>query len=149
MNSIEKIRQEIERRIKRENEILWNAKLRGTYASPSCEYNLITLTSLRDFIDSLPDEEPSKDLEEAASRGGFDYVDEIEAKAPGLPWNDHDVEFGYRDGFIAGAEWQKEQMMKEAVEFECIGKKVKMTVQELINYYIDTECCDVADECGF
>ena len=88
-------------------------------------------------------------LEEVASSAGWDYVDEIEAKAPGLPWNDHDVEYGYRDGFIAGAEWQKQQMMKEAVEFECIGKKVKMTVQELINYYIDTECCDVADECGF
>ena len=62
--------------------------------------------------DSLPEEKPSEDLEEAASRGGFDYVDEIEAKAPGLPWNDHDVEFGYRDGFIAGAEWQRKQLLK-------------------------------------
>ena len=39
--------------------------------------------------------------------------------------------------------------LEKTIEFECIGKKVKMTVQELINYYIDTECCDVADECGF
>ena len=88
-------------------------------------------------------------MEEAASRGGFDYVDNIVQESPGYRWNDHDVEFGYRDGFIAGAEWQKGQMMKGAVEFECIGKKVKMTVEELINYYIDTECCEVADECGF
>ena len=47
------VRCEIERRLRRENEILWNAKLRGTYASPSCEYNLLTLTSMRDFIDGL------------------------------------------------------------------------------------------------
>lgn len=67
------------------------------------------ISTILNFIDSLPEEKPSEDLEEAASRGGFDYVDEIEAKAPGLPWNDHDVEFGYRDGFIAGAEWQKKQ----------------------------------------
>lgn len=39
--------------------------------------------------------------------------------------------------------------LEKTVEFECIGKKVKMTVQELINYYIDSECVDVADECGF
>lgn len=39
--------------------------------------------------------------------------------------------------------------LEKTVEFECIGKKVKMTVQELINYYIDSECADVADECGF
>ena len=62
MTDKDKIRAEIERRLKRENEILWNAKLRGTYASPSCEYNLMTLTSLRDFIDSLPDE-PDSDAE--------------------------------------------------------------------------------------
>ena len=53
------------------------------------------------------------------------------------------------DLFIAGAEWHKAKMMDEAVEFECIGKKVKMTVKELIDYYIDTECCEVAEECGF
>ena len=44
---------------------------------------------------------------------------------------------------------QTEVDLKKTVEFECIGKKVKMTVQELINYYIDSECVDVADECGF
>lgn len=47
------------------------------------------------------------------------------------------------------AEWQKAKMLEKAVEFECIGKKVKMTIQELINYYIEQECIDVADECGF
>lgn len=56
MNIKEQIRAEIERRLKRENEILWNAKKRGTYPSPSCEYNLLTLTSLRDFLDTIPDQ---------------------------------------------------------------------------------------------
>lgn len=44
---------------------------------------------------------------------------------------------------------QQEVDLGETVEFECIGKKVKMTVRELINYYIDSECVDVAEECGF
>lgn len=44
---------------------------------------------------------------------------------------------------------QPEVDLEKTVEFECIGKKVKMTVQELINYYIDSECIDVAEECGF
>lgn len=68
MSNIDKIHQEIERRLQQENEILWNAKKRGTYPSPSCEYNLLTLTSLRDFIDSLPEEKLSlpSNLAEAA-----------------------------------------------------------------------------------
>ncbi len=85
----------------------------------------------------LFDKQHSEDLEEAASREGFDYVDNIVHESPEHRWNDHDVEFGYRDGFIAGAEWQekqdlrwageihkngydlcKEQMLKDAVEGE-------------------------------
>lgn len=58
---------------------------------------------LRDTTKMMPEE-----LEEAASRGGFDYVDDIVQETPGHRWNDHDVEFGYRDGFIDGAKWQKE-----------------------------------------
>ena len=59
-------------------------------------------------------EQPSEDLEKYASRAGFDYVDDIESKYPGHIWNDHDVEFAYRDGIIAGAEWQKEQILQLA-----------------------------------
>ena len=44
---------------------------------------------------------------------------------------------------------QPEVELEKTVEFDCIGTKVKMTIQELINYYIDSECCDVANECGF
>ena len=60
-------------------------------------------------------------------------------------------ETSYRE-MLAYLEKQKEQPevdLEKVVEFESIGKKVKMTVQDLINYYIDSECCDVADECGF
>ena len=48
-------------------------------------------------------------LEEYASRAGFDYVDDIKVDEPGHRWNDHDVEYAYRDGIIAGANWQKER----------------------------------------
>lgn len=55
----------------------------------------------------------NEDLEKYASRAGFDYVDDIEQKYPGHRWNDHDVEYAYRDGIIAGAEWQKSQMIRD------------------------------------
>ena len=46
-----------------------------------------------------------EEINKEASFRAFDYVDEIEHKYPNTPWNDHDVEFGFRDGFIAGAKW--------------------------------------------
>lgn len=55
-------------------------------------------------------------LEKYASRAGFDYVDDIEYKDPDHRWNDHDVEYAYRDGIINGANWQKAKMLEEAVE---------------------------------
>jgi hypothetical protein len=125
MNIKDQIRAEIERRMKRENEILWNAKKRGTYPSPSCEYNLLTLTSLRDFLDSLPEQVngPSRDqvgtkfavegLEEAADKYSFKYSD-FDTEDGGYNVYDHEK----REAFIAGAEWQKDKMMEDAVEGE-------------------------------
>jgi hypothetical protein len=97
------------------------------------------------FMDEVRGREPEKpvpnDLEEYASRTGFDYVDNIVQEHPGHRFNDHDVEYAYRDGIIAGAKWQadhtplpedtvlfnkgveegKRQMMENAVEGEvCI-----------------------------
>lgn len=110
MSNIEKIRQEIERRLQRENEILWNAKKRGIYPSPSCEYNLLTLTSLRDFIDSLPEQKPSEELEEAARRYAIPaYMKDVDENF----LDEYPYDPVAEKGFIAGAEWQKEQMMKE------------------------------------
>ena len=119
MNIKEQIRAEIERRLKRENEILWNAKKRGTYPSPSCEYNLLTLTSLRDFLDSLPEQVngPSRDqvgtkfavegLEEAAKKSASQYyVDGGYSPFPNVETAAHEA------GFIAGAEWMKSKYEK-------------------------------------
>lgn len=61
MTNTELIRQEIERRLRQEYEILWNAKLTGRNYPPSVDVNLLTLTSLRDFIDSLQQEQQMPD----------------------------------------------------------------------------------------
>ena len=47
------------------------------------------------------------------------------------------------------SEKQPEVDLEKKVTFDCISKKVTMSVRELISYYIDRECCDAADECGF
>lgn len=65
------------------------------------------LYSLLSFLSTLESEKPiPKDLEEYASRAGFDYADNIVQENPGHRFNDHDVEYAYRDGIIAGAKWQ-------------------------------------------
>lgn len=52
--------------------------------------------------------------------------------------------------FVASLQQEQPEMdLEKVVDFYCINKKVKMTIQELINYYIDTECAETADECGF
>ena len=59
------------------------------------------------FMDSLPNEPVSEDLDEAA-------------KAHSMLKRSDDTEVGYDlnryGGFIAGAEWQKEQLMTKTVE---------------------------------
>ena len=50
----------------------------------------------------------SEELEKYASQEGFNYVSLVVRDAePNHRWNDHDVEFAYRDGIINGASWQK------------------------------------------
>lgn len=96
-----KIRQEIERRAKFHND-----------AMKACAgLNHIALThsagwkedsELLAFIDSLPEEKPSEDLEEAAQ----EYA---------IPFNDttYGCEYSYK-GFIAGAKWQAKQLLKSS-----------------------------------
>lgn len=69
------------------------------------------------FIDSLPEEKPSEDLDEAAEEyadkhgfrvpydGSINYYDDVDVKAS-------------KEGFLAGAEWMREKMKKEEVEGE-------------------------------
>ena len=56
---------------------------------------------------------------------------------------------GFGRGIAVKKQEQQEVDLEKEVEFYCINKKVKMTIQELINYYIDTECAETAIECGF
>ena len=56
------------------------------------------------FIDSLPEEKPSEDLEEAAEEHIRKVADA--AGHPGWDWTTQDI----ADAFIAGAEWQKKHL---------------------------------------
>ena len=98
MNKIEKIRAEIDRRY---NE--YSAKKKTDdfiYYSGMAD----ALDLFEQFLDTL-EEEPDKSLDEAAERFARFYD---QGTCDGI----------IQDGFIAGAEWQKEQMLKEAVEGE-------------------------------
>jgi flagellar biosynthesis/type III secretory pathway protein FliH len=124
MNDIEKIRQEIERR-------------KGYISVTHFAEELLS------FIDSLPEEKPSEDLEEAAEKYAYKGIPD-EIKQDVKPIADEIIK-----QFIAGAEWQyqkdrgefaklkakewsdgynegiakgKEQMTKDAVEGEVCGR---------------------------
>lgn len=86
MNKIEKIRQEIERLIKKDN------------------YEIFDVPALLSFLDTLS-EELDNDLEESAEEWA-------ENEAYGK--SDAEFEMAYK-GFIAGAKWQAEQD-KETIE---------------------------------
>jgi len=58
-------------------------------------------TALKMYIDSLQNEPVSEDLEKAA-------INYMKTENPPI--------WGLHDGFIAGANWQKQQMMKDAIE---------------------------------
>ena len=104
MNKVQQIKAEIER-LKRKNA--------HTEYARGCNRALQEILS---FIDSLPDvsetdfgkkeELVSRDLEEAAHF----YVD------TSIEWFDSDGNPCCYNAFIAGAKWQKQQMMKNAVD---------------------------------
>lgn len=135
MNNIkEAIRAEIERRIAN--------KIGNEHANPILRAELRGLLA---FIDSLPDEQPSKDLDVTDFSKPLD-PDVARAIADNW-WNDNEpsksleeaaeeyansIAQSYsqqiycKDDFIAGAQWQKEQMMEDAVDGEIeIWKPVK------------------------
>ena len=95
--------------------------------------------SILDFIDSLQQEQTEVDLEKEIDK----TVSEC-TNGYNFDW-DRFAHYFYELGLNA----RKDADLEKTVEFECIGKKVRMTIQELINYYIDSECADVANECGF
>lgn len=96
MSNIEKIRQEIERLINEYKPVVGGVdELTGAH---------LILAKLLTFIDSLPDEAPSEDLEKVAVKYERENRQSILSSVDIV------------DAFVAGAEWQKEQMMKEAVD---------------------------------
>lgn len=108
MDKIEKIRAEIERRYAYQKEMYSKTKPDGRPNDGWAESLAIMgeLEELRDFIDTL-EEEPDKDLDDEISRT---YHDGSVADTSDL---DHT---SYENIARHFAEWQKEQMLKEAVE---------------------------------
>ena len=104
MNNIERIKAEIEMRIK-----AYKTK-NGFPAGSICAIRIETYEGLLSFIDSLPEDEPSKDQVEAAD----EYVskticDPDDGPSTGLA----------KESFIAGAEWGiKSQEKKIADAYE-------------------------------
>jgi len=112
MEIIEKIRKEIERQLERATteqekypdmpKYRWYLREgKKELCSDLLDYMYDALHIKEPTTDSLQEETPT-DLEEAADKYASDSTGFIDMTA-------------YR-AFIAGAEWQKEQMMKEAVE---------------------------------
>lgn len=134
MNKIEKIKAEIKRL---KNELIQEAE-KG-YKSEFDEGRIAAFEDMITFIDSLEEEPVSNNLEEAANEYGFANP-VIHYEADGNTYDDTDKP---SFDFIAGAQWQKEQLMKNLtfmneVEWEDDihklfrekGKKVKLMIVE-------------------
>ena len=107
MSNIDKIRQEIERLKK------WSESSKKEWIDEGYNQNAFaedcrikSFDKLLAFIDSLPEEKPSEDLEEAAD----DHIRNVADAAghPGWDWETQDI----AEAFIAGAEWMAEQLKK-------------------------------------
>jgi len=96
-DKVQKVKEEIERRISNLEQIGDREYIEKFFRE---QFRFIEVyESLIKFIDSIPEEPASEDLEEAASK----YIEE-------------DFHERSRADFKAGAEWQKHQMMKDAVD---------------------------------
>lgn len=112
MTQIEQIKAEIERLIEQCRNIYIETK---SYHNRCIERDkMVILNHLLNFINSLPAKQPSEDLEEAASR----YAkEEYNHKSPAtLPDRCRGCYAPLMYAFKAGANWQKEQMMKSAID---------------------------------
>ena len=110
-----------------ELEKLYNLEYDNT-SNLSCGKKIM-LRNILLFLDTLEVKEvgePSKDLEEAASRYSFNIPSAIFDNLPPVLQNiwKHEIE----GAFIAGAKWKEEQMQKEAIQM--IQDAVERTVKE-------------------
>lgn len=117
MSNIEKIRQEIERRIKA-------CKTKNGFpAGTICAIRIETYEGLLSFIDTLLEEKPSEDLEEEVKRYYSDNFTYISSDQPTLS-----ILTNVARHF---ANWQKEQMMKDAVEDALLLERAWLTLDGL------------------
>lgn len=112
MTQIEQIRAEIER-------------ILSSFPKPRGEvlpidqnaYNL--LSDLRTFIDSILAEQPSKDLEKLIQN----LTDKYPINKDSVPEQSlNDYHQGLRFGVLQGINWQKEQMLKSAIDATIISR---------------------------
>lgn len=98
MSNMEKIKAEIER--------MHQQAVLASYGNDTdlLRSRIATCVDILAFIDSLPEEKPSEDLEDAAEDSWALY--EYRETPQGL------YSSCYRDGFIAGAKWQANQLLK-------------------------------------
>ena len=149
----EKLIAEIKRRIE-------NWTIRGEHSPAgqgrdTCESRVTELSDLLSFITSLQQEQPDNEDIDKVAQELYEHLYELKRRN-NVPTNLYDKQ-EIIDLWKAGIEYgrnhqnreQPEVDLEKEVEFYCINKKVKMTIQELINYYIDTECAETAIECGF
>lgn len=114
MTTIEKIKAEIERQIadlQHKEDRAWDSM--DEYGDEDAMWyqgGRKSLVRLLSFLDTLEEEPVSDDIEEEA----YNHIRRVADAAghPGWDWETQDIV----DAFIAGAKWQKEQMLKEAVE---------------------------------
>ena len=98
-DKVQKIREEVERIM----EACLDENGNPITYGEDCAY--ARLCELKEYIDSLPNELVSEDLNEAA----IAYNKKVNFVVAGNVPNEH---------FIAGAQWQKEQMMAKAIDVE-------------------------------
>ncbi len=123
MKDKDKIKSEIERLLNKEWK--WGSSIEAKFR---CE----AYRELLDFIDSLPKEPTSSDLEEAADN----FCENIKDKCHMLP----DMKIIAFHTFKAGASWQKQQMMmKDAIDAKIVPANLGET-EFCTDCYDEVEC---------
>jgi len=103
MTDKQRIRAEIERKLKRHEEIYSHSQLQGHVAA--CEGVLRELLS---FIDSMQEEHASEDFDDEMRKYLLAYK--------GYPHVMDETEWEIKKACIHFANWQKEQLMKDAID---------------------------------
>ena len=110
MTDIDKIKAEIEWRLERCELVEKDAhNFNADNLKLICSQIKLAYQSLLDFINSLPKEPVSKNLEEAAQQ----WYDSTKFKS--------DLSGTPIGAFKAGASWKKEEMMVKAIDAHCFG----------------------------